>query len=117
MDELLTTWTFRTTPMVLFGRGSLDELPEQLRRTGAGRTFVVTDPGIAAAGILADVESRLDDADLPYESWPHVQPEPPSPSVDACANAIKAYGYAVPPDPAVDSQRILRLLGTRACRI
>ena len=91
MDELLTTWTFRTTPALFFGRGALDELPEQLRRTGAGRTLLVTDPGVAAAGILADVESRLDDADLPYESWPHVQPEPPSPSVDACVDAIKAY--------------------------
>ncbi|MCH7630092.1 MAG: iron-containing alcohol dehydrogenase, partial [Proteobacteria bacterium] len=78
------------TPTVLFGRGVLAELPDQLRRAGAGKAFIVTDAGIVGAGILAQVEGLLNEAGVGYDSWTEVQPEPPSPSVDACAAAIKA---------------------------
>ena len=91
----LTTWTFRTTPTVVFGRGTLRELPDQLRRSGAGRTFIVTDPGIVKAGILEQVEVLLKEVGIDCETWAGVQPEPPSPSVDACAEAAKAYGADV----------------------
>ncbi len=87
--------TFRTTPTVIFGRGAIRELPDQLRRAGARRVLVVTDPGVAACGALAQVESLLRDAGLSYGTYTGVVPEPPSPSVDACAEAIRAAGADV----------------------
>ena len=82
-------WTFRTSPTIVFGRGAIQELPDQLRRTGAGKAFVVTDPGIVEAGILARVETILQDAGIKYQTWTHVPPEPPTHSVDACAAAMQ----------------------------
>ena len=87
--------TFRTTPTVIFGRGAIRELPDQLRRAGAGRVLVVTDPGVAACGALEQVESLLRDAGISYGTYTGVVPEPPSPSVDACAEAIRADGADV----------------------
>ncbi|MBM4437906.1 MAG: iron-containing alcohol dehydrogenase, partial [Actinobacteria bacterium] len=87
--------TFRTTPTVVFGRGALQELPDQLRRTGAGKVLIVTDSGVAKAGILGRVEAVVQAAGLEFTTWPHVVPEPPSPSVDACAEAIRSYAADV----------------------
>ena len=87
--------TFRTTPTVIFGRGAIRELPDQLRRAGAGRVLVVTDSGVAACGALEQVESLLRDAGISYGTYTGVVPEPPSPSVDACAEAIRADGADV----------------------
>ena len=87
--------TFRTTPTLVFGRGAIRELPDQLRRAGAGRVLIVTDPGVAACGILAQVEELLNDAGISHGAYTGVVPEPPSPSVDACAEAIKADGADV----------------------
>ncbi len=87
--------TFRTTPTVIFGRGAIRELPDQLRRAGAGRVLVVTDPGVAACGALEQVESLLRDAGISYGTYTGVVPEPSSPSVDACAEAIRADGADV----------------------
>ena len=87
--------TFRTTPTVIFGRGAIRELPDQLRRAGAGRVLVVTDSGVAACGALEQVEALLRDAGISYGTYTGVVPEPPSPSVDACAEAIRADGADV----------------------
>ena len=84
--------TFRTTPTVIFGRGAVSELPDQLKRAGAGHVLVVTDGGVEASGILDQVASLLDESDISYGIYTEVVPEPPSPSVDACAEAIKAAG-------------------------
>ena len=87
--------TFRTTPTVIFGRGAVSELPDQLKRAGAGHVLVVTDGGVEASGILDQVASLLDESDISYGIYTEVVPEPPSPSVDACAEAIKAAGADV----------------------
>lgn len=39
-----------TTSYVVFGTGTLDRLPDEVRRLGGERVLLVTDPGLAAAG-------------------------------------------------------------------
>ncbi len=89
MSDGPSPWIFRTTPTVVFGRGALQELPDQLRRAGAGKAYVVTDAGIVRAGILGQVEALLRQAGIEYEAWTDVPPEPPATSVDACAAAMR----------------------------
>ncbi len=86
-----TPWTFRTTPTVIFGRGAIADLPAQVRALDAQRVLVATDPGIVEAGIADRVESDLREANVEVSVWTGVQPEPPSPSVDACVAAIKDF--------------------------
>ena len=86
-----TPWTFRTTPILIFGRGAVGDLPAQVRALDGQRVLIVTDPGIVEAGIADRAESGLRAADIEVSVWADVQPEPPSPSVDACAAAIKDF--------------------------
>ena len=89
MSDLLDRWTYRTTPTVVFGRGCLDELPDQVRRIADGPVLIVTDKGLVEAGVVERVTHELARADINVEVWDEVQPEPPTTSVDACAEAIR----------------------------
>ena len=95
MSDLLDRWTYRTTPTVVFGRGCLDELPDQVRRIADGPVLIVTDKGLVEAGVVERVTHELARADINVEVWDEVQPEPPTTSVDACAEAIRQARPAV----------------------
>ena len=95
MSDLLNRWTFRTTPTVVFGRGCLDELPDQVRRIADGPALIVTDKGLVKAGVVERVTDELARAGIHAEVWDEVQPEPPTTSVDACAEAIRQANPAV----------------------
>ena len=95
MSDLLDRWTYRTTPTVVFGRGCLDELPDQVRRIADGPVLIVTDKGLVKAGVVERVTDELARAGIHAEVWDEVQPEPPTTSVDACAEAIRQAGPGV----------------------
>ena len=95
MPDLLDRWTFRTTPAVVFGRGCLDELPDQVRRIADGSVLIVTDKGLVQAGVIERVTDELARAGVHAQVWDQVEPEPPTTSVDACAQAIRQANPAV----------------------
>ena len=95
MADLLDRWTYRTTPTVVFGRGCLDELPDHVRRIADGPVLIVTDKGLLAAGVAERVIDALARAGIDAEVWYEVEPEPPTVSVDACAEAIRQVDPAV----------------------
>ena len=95
MSNLLDRWTYRTTPTVVFGRGCLDELPEHVRRMGDGHVLVVTDKGLVEAGVVERVTDELARAGIDAKVWDEAEPEPPTISVDACAEAIRQTEPAV----------------------
>jgi alcohol dehydrogenase len=83
---------FRTTANVIFGPGSLEALPEQVGFLGGRKAFIITDPGIARAGILDRVEGLLGGAGIEFAAYTEVEPEPPTTSIDKCAAAIRDAG-------------------------
>jgi alcohol dehydrogenase len=83
---------FRTTANVIFGPGSLDVLPEQVRFLGGSNVMIVTDPGIKRSGILERAESLLVAEGIAFGSYAQVEPEPPTTSIDQCAQAIRDSG-------------------------
>jgi len=95
MADLLDRWTYRTTPTVVFGRGCLDELPDHVRRIGDGPVLIVTDKGLVEAGVVRRVTEELARTGIDAEVWDEVEPEPPTISVDACAEAIRQTEPAV----------------------
>ncbi len=95
MADLLDRWTYRTTPTVVFGRGCLDELPDHVRRIGDGPVLIVTDKGLVEAGVVMRVTEELARTGIDAEVWDEVEPEPPTISVDACAEAIRQTEPAV----------------------
>jgi len=95
MAILLDRWTYRTTPTVVFGRGCLEELPDHVRRIADGPVLIVTDKGLVKAGVVERVTDELARADIVATVWDEAEPEPPTVSVDACAQAIRQADPAV----------------------
>ena len=53
---------------ILYGRGRIVELPHLVRELGARHAFVVTDPGVARAGVAARVREVLEAGGIPTVS-------------------------------------------------
>ena len=58
------TFEFSTTPLIVFGAGTLDRLPEQAARLGRRAWLVTGESALERAGVLGRVEKRLADAGL-----------------------------------------------------
>ena len=100
----LVTWSFPTT--IVFGPGALGALATQILRAGGTRVLVVTDPGVARAGIVAKVLAELDRASIPSAVFDAVDPNPVEKNVvdgvhayrEAGANLIVTVGGGAPLD-------------------
>jgi alcohol dehydrogenase len=80
---------------VEFGAGHIGRLPELIAATGHDRAFVVTDRGLRAAGVAERVLKILDGADVEYDVYDEVAPNPSTGNVDAGAARARAFGPAV----------------------
>ncbi len=63
------------------GRGISRSVGKIAREAGASRLFLVTDKGVRAAGILAEIENALRQEDLAYEIFDDVIPNPTAESI------------------------------------
>ncbi len=84
--------TFITTPRIVFGVGSIRQVGEEVRRLGADRCLLVTDPGLVEAGIAPRVERMLRDAGLEVAVYSGVEPDPRYQIAEDCARAARDGG-------------------------
>ena len=77
---------------VITGRGAALSLAELCRRHGWKRIFIVSDAGVAGAGLLEKVATPLKAAQLLANTFAEVPPEPPIDVVDTIAGRITACG-------------------------
>ena len=80
--------TFLTT--CIFDSGALKQLPNVAKSLGITRPFIVTDPGIKAAGLLAKVEDALGMA--PAGVFADTVPNPLESQAKLAAEAYKECG-------------------------
>lgn len=79
---------------VLFGVGAVDRLPEMVAAAGRSRVFLVSDPGVVAAGVVDRVRAVLADAGLEVGVFDAVEANPGTASVRAGSAALAAFGTA-----------------------
>jgi len=84
------TVTFHTAEEIVFGRGCAETVGERARRLGANCALVVTDAGVARAGLADQVCAWLAKADLSVEVLVGAQPEPTTQTVAALLESAKA---------------------------
>jgi alcohol dehydrogenase class IV len=77
-----------------FGRGAALELPGELRRIGRAAPFIVTDAGVAAAGLLSQVTAALDLAGMRFFVFDRTEPEPPFSCVAEATASARGAGFA-----------------------
>lgn len=76
---------------ILYGKGSIEELPRELKRIGASRPLLVTDKGILQAGLLRFVTPLLEQAGIQWSVFSDFAQNP----TDADAiRGVEAYRAA-----------------------
>ena len=78
---------------VVFGRGSIEALPEKLALQGVKNPILVTDPGIAETSILKSVGDLLANAGFSFAVFSDVVPEPPVSCLEAALAAAKEMDH------------------------
>ncbi|MCM3080308.1 MULTISPECIES: iron-containing alcohol dehydrogenase [Brevibacillus] len=104
------------TPEIIFGNQSLRQVGESLRRLGATRVFIVSDPGVENAGWIERIIHYLGQQNLDYCLWTQITANPKDHEVHAGVaeyrarecNAILGVGGG----SAVDAAKAIALLGT-----
>jgi alcohol dehydrogenase class IV len=87
--------SFTLTPgsvNIRFGAGSVAQLPEVVAGLNKKKVFIVTDPGVAAAGVLAKVEAILKLAGIETASYTDIKPNPTTTLIDAAAKHGITFG-------------------------
>src|SRR5947209_8552676 len=92
---LRETWTFHSSGQIVFGRNAVRHLGDVVRRLGAKRVLILTDPMLAKAGLLDRVKEPL--AGLTVEAFTGGEPEPSVKVAETCV----ALGRELRPDAVV----------------
>ena len=90
MNKIDPVFSFILPSKIVFGVGSSKNLFEEMQELNVTRPLVVTDKGIAAAGILDKVLSGLPGS-VVYHVFDDVDPNPKDINVSAGAMAYKTY--------------------------
>lgn len=78
------TEVFMTAPRILMGPGSINGIGREVHRLDGHRVMMVTDRGVAGAGLLEPVRAALEEAGIEYGVFDRVEPEPRIRVVDDC---------------------------------
>ncbi|TLN00182.1 iron-containing alcohol dehydrogenase [bacterium] len=95
-------------PEIIFGREALKQVGESLARLGVKKVFVVSDPGVMAAGWVEKALPYIREAGLEYRVWDDITPNPKDYEVhkgleqyiDSGCNAVLGIGGGSPVDAA-----------------
>lgn len=88
----MSQFSFQTTPRILAEDGCSARLGELSRGLGGRHVLIVTDPGVAAAGLLEPALASLARAGVAATVFAEVVPEPPEASVEAAVAAARDSG-------------------------
>lgn len=92
-----------------FGPGSRKELPGVVARLGYKKALVVTDKGLMKFGVAKMVLDVLDEANIPYEIYDEVKPNPTvtnvKKGVEACKNAGADFIIAIGGGSSMDTAK------------
>jgi len=84
-------YAFNHVPRIIYGFGAIARAGGEIIRLGGTRPFIVTDPGIAAFGLLEPLKSSLAQAGLVFEVFDKAELEPSTSSIRFCADAAEAF--------------------------
>ncbi len=77
---------------IRFGAGAISQLPEVISGLNKSKVLIITDPGVAAAGVLAKVEAILKSAGVQSISFAEIKPNPNTILIDAAAKVGIEFG-------------------------
>lgn len=90
MDIDLAAFEFQSRTRLVFETNAVDRTGRILRELGASKVFIVTDPGIVAAGILDRLMDSLNDSSLETLVFDRVRENPTTQDVAACLEVARS---------------------------
>jgi len=86
---------FATTPRVILKPGAMRQPADWVGSLPGRRLFVITDPGLVKAGVVAPIVAALEDAGLAVTLYADVEADPPESRVMATVMAAREAGAEV----------------------
>ncbi len=83
---------FQTAGRIIMGPGSINKLPDEIRRLNCSKVLIITDPGLVKAGIAERVEDLLRAAGVAFGRFDKVEPDPRFEIVDDALAQLEAEG-------------------------
>ena len=111
-----TIFTY-ATPQLKFGAGASEEIGYDLSLTGAKRVLVVTDPGVAEAGVAQRVADQMGQFGIEAVLWSGTHVEPTDDSLREAVEHARSTGpwdafVAVGGGSTIDTAKAINLLTT-----
>jgi alcohol dehydrogenase len=79
---------------IRFGEGVANSLSEEIKKIGAARTLIVTDPGIFRSGLIHPIQEQLHKV-TKVDIYAEAQPEPSFTGLNNAAKQLKSSHYSV----------------------
>ncbi|HEV2425554.1 MAG TPA: iron-containing alcohol dehydrogenase [Terriglobia bacterium] len=113
---MISTWSFPNR--VIFGCGSIGQLPSVTSGLGVRRPLVVTDPGVVRCGLLTRITDLLEKGSIEYAVFDRVEGNPTEASVYPGLEAYRSEHcdgvIALGGGSALDAAKAIRLTATHA---
>lgn len=90
---MIAPFASRPSPKLLFGPGTLSELPACVREVGGGSVFLVTDTGLVRAGHSAKAQHLLEAAGIPVATYDHSHENPTESDAAACCEIARGKKF------------------------
>ncbi len=74
------------------GKGAIAEIATEIKARGFKKAFVCSDPDLIKFGVTKKVTDILDSAEIPYEIYSNIKPNPTIENVQTGVEAFKASG-------------------------
>ncbi len=74
--NLAENYTVTQPTKIRFGCGAIADLANLVKELGCNKIFLVADPGLQSAGILDKITAPLTKAEIPYQLYTDIAPEP-----------------------------------------
>ncbi len=103
-----------------FGKGAREELAEEIQKRGFKKVFLVSDKSLVEAGVTAKVEEVLNKANIPYDLYDEIKPNPTIKNVTDGVEACKQSGadliVAVGGGSSIDTSKGISIVMTNPDR-
>ena len=119
--DITRTFTFVHTTKVVCGLNCSAKINEELALMGCRKPFIVTDKGIIGAGLLESITKSLQAANLAYEVFDEVEPNPIDTTAEKGATIATEGGFdsviAVGGGSSIDTGKVIAMLVNNPGRV
>jgi alcohol dehydrogenase len=85
-------YSFKIPQEIVFGVGSLKQLPDLLKKTGSGKVMIVSDRGLEKLGVVKKVKDIVEAGGIEASAFLDILPNPTVEMVDAAVKCYKESG-------------------------